>query len=67
MNSHYQKVLVAVSAAVLLTSVSAWASETDDRIEASAKQSYVFKTYLTNDAIKNRVQGWGCHLDRNCQ
>lgn len=38
--------------AVLLTSVSAYASETDSRIESSAKQSYVFKTYLNNDAIK---------------
>lgn len=28
------------------------ASETDDRIEASAKESYVFKTYLKDDAIK---------------
>jgi osmotically-inducible protein OsmY len=28
------------------------ASETDDRIETSAKQSYVFKTYLAGDDIK---------------
>jgi osmotically-inducible protein OsmY len=28
------------------------ASETDDRIESSAKKSYVFKTYLKDDAIK---------------
>jgi len=28
------------------------ASETDDRIEASAKNSYVFKTYLKDDAVK---------------
>lgn len=28
------------------------ASEIDDRIEASAKKSYVFKTYLMDDAIK---------------
>jgi osmotically-inducible protein OsmY len=28
------------------------ASDTDDRIESSAKKSYVFKTYLKDDAIK---------------
>ena len=28
------------------------ASETDDRIEASAEKSYVFKTYLADDSIK---------------
>lgn len=28
------------------------ATETDDRIEASAKKSYVFKTYLAQDSIK---------------
>ena len=52
MNQNYLKVLVAVTAAVLLMSVSARASEMDVRIESSAKQSYVFKTYLMNDAIK---------------
>ncbi len=52
MNPNYRKVFVAVMAAVLLTSVSARASEMDERIESSAKQSYVFKTYLKNDAIK---------------
>ena len=52
MNQHYLKVLVVAIAAVLLTSVSALASETDGRIESSARESYVFKTYLNNDAIK---------------
>ena len=51
MNQKYFKVLVVVMALVALTSVSAYASETDSRIEASAKQSYVFKTYLNEDAI----------------
>ncbi|HLP77413.1 MAG TPA: BON domain-containing protein, partial [Candidatus Paceibacterota bacterium] len=36
----------------LLVNVSARAADTDDRIEASAKKSYVFKTYLKNDSIK---------------
>lgn len=54
MNVNYSKVFVAVTAAVLLTSVSARASETDERIESSAKQSYVFKTYLKDDNIKTQ-------------
>ena len=37
---------------MLLASVPLRASETDDRIESSAKKSYVFKHYLTDDAIK---------------
>jgi osmotically-inducible protein OsmY len=42
-----------IATGVLLASVpSLRASETDDRIEASAKTSYVFKTYLKDDAIK---------------
>ncbi len=52
MNKNYMRVLVAVTAVVLFTSVSAPASEIDERIESSAKQSYVFKTYLKNDDIK---------------
>ena len=45
--------LILVAASVLfLTSLPLRASETDDRIEASAKKSYVFKHYLADDAIK---------------
>jgi len=51
MNSNYLKVFVAFTVAVLLSSASARASETDERIEASAKQSYVYKTYLMDDAV----------------
>ena len=40
------------TAGALLLGLSARASETDDRIESSAKKSYVFKTYLKDDAIK---------------
>ena len=36
---------------LFVTAASLRASETDDRIEASAKKSYVFKTYLTEDSI----------------
>ncbi len=52
MNQNYLKVFFAFTAAILLTGASAFASETDGRIEASAKESYVFKTYLKEDAIK---------------
>jgi hyperosmotically inducible periplasmic protein len=44
--------LFAALSALLMTSATLLASETDDRIESSAKKSYVFKTYLKNDAIK---------------
>jgi len=47
-----RKVFVMAAVAVLLTSVSAYASETDARIESSARQSYVFKKYLKDDAIE---------------
>src|SRR5579863_7433203 len=50
-NTGQTLVLVAASA-LLLASSSVRASETDDRIEAPAKKSYVFKHYLTNDSIK---------------
>ena len=43
--------LVAASA-LLLAGSALRASETDDRIESSAKKSYVFKHYLTEDSIK---------------
>lgn len=44
--------LLAVTGAMFVTSASLRASETDDRIESSAKKSYVFKTYLADDSIK---------------
>ena len=37
---------------LLAASVPLLASETDERIESSAQKSYVFKTYLQDDAIK---------------
>jgi osmotically-inducible protein OsmY len=54
MNIKYSKVFAAVTAALLLTSVSVRASETDERIESSVKQSYVFKTYLKDDSIRTQ-------------
>jgi len=47
----YPVALMAATIALLVISMPVRASETDDRIESSAKQSYVFKTYLKDDAI----------------
>lgn len=41
-----------VTSSLLLTSLSLHASETDNRIEAAAKKSHVFKTYLRDDSIR---------------
>lgn len=43
---------MAAAAAMLVTNSPLRASETDDRIESSFKSSYVFKTYLKDDALK---------------
>jgi len=48
----YPLALAVATGALLITRVPLRASETDDRIESSAKKSYVFKTYLKDDAIK---------------
>ncbi len=40
-----------VAGALMLTNVDLRADQTDNRIEASAKKSYVFKTYLKDDSI----------------
>jgi osmotically-inducible protein OsmY len=45
-------VLIVAVITLLAASVLVHASTTDDRIELSAKQSYVFKTYLQGDDIK---------------
>jgi len=52
MKTAYPLALLAVTGAMFVTSASLRASETDDRIESSAKKSYVFKTYLKDDSIK---------------
>jgi osmotically-inducible protein OsmY len=43
---------LAATGALLVTGTAVLAAETDDRIESSAKKSYVFKTYLKDDSIK---------------
>lgn len=44
--------LIVVTGALCVAGPSLRATETDDRIEDSAKASYVFKTYLKDDAVK---------------
>jgi hyperosmotically inducible periplasmic protein len=48
----YRVALVVAAVALLAISTPVYASKTDDRIESSAKKSYVFKTYLKGDDIK---------------
>jgi osmotically-inducible protein OsmY len=52
MKTNYQRIFMVTAIALLVASTPLQASETDDRIESSAKESYVFKTYLKNDAVK---------------
>ena len=52
MKAIYSVILIAAAVALLAISVPVHASKTDDRIESSAKKSYVFKTYLKEDDIK---------------
>ena len=52
----YPLALAAAAAAMLVSSAPVRASETDDRIEASFKKTYVYETYLKNDAIKTEAK-----------
>jgi len=52
MKSTYSLALIVATSTLFATSASLRASDTDDRIETSAKKSYVFKTYLKHDSIK---------------
>jgi hyperosmotically inducible protein len=48
----YRVALMVAAVALLAISMPVYASKMDDRIESSAKKSYVFKTYLKGDDIK---------------
>jgi len=52
MKINYFKMFGVAVFAILLSSASVRASEMDDRIVASAHDSYVYRTYLKDDAIK---------------
>lgn len=48
----YPIALLAATGALLVTTTPLRAADMDDRIESSAKKSYVYKTYLKDDSIK---------------
>jgi hyperosmotically inducible periplasmic protein len=52
MKAMYSVALMVAAVVLLVTSVPVHASTMDDRIQASAENSYVFKTYLKGDDIK---------------
>ena len=52
MKSSYSLAFILTLGALLTPNASLRASDTDARIEASAKKSYVFKTHLKHDSIK---------------
>jgi len=47
-----QTIILVAASALLLAAAPLRASQTDDRIESSAKKSHVFQCYLTDDSIK---------------
>ncbi len=47
----YLVALMVTAATLLVSGMQLYASQMDDRIESSAKESYVFKTYLKDDKI----------------
>jgi hyperosmotically inducible protein len=52
MKTIYSAALMAAAFALLVLSVPVYASKTDERIESSARKSFIFKTYLKDDDIK---------------
>ena len=50
--TRFNLALIVAAVFLFITGVPLLASQTDNRIESSAKKSYVFKTYLKDDAIK---------------
>ena len=52
MNGNHSKVFFAVMFGIVLMGTSVRASQTDDRIQSAAQDSYVYKTYLKDDSIK---------------
>jgi hyperosmotically inducible protein len=54
--SMYPLVFSAAAAVMLVTSAPLRASETDDKIESSFKKTYVYQTYLKDDAVKTEAK-----------
>lgn len=51
-NAKYYLLFVFIVSVLFFNAVTSYSSELDDAIELSAKNSYTFKTYLKDDAIK---------------
>lgn len=51
-NSTKNKVRLATSTLILAISTPVWAADMDDKIESAFKETYVYKTYLSDDQIK---------------
>ena len=52
MKTDYQRMFVMTAMALLASGTPLFASEADQRIESSFKESYAFKTFLQDDAVK---------------
>jgi hyperosmotically inducible periplasmic protein len=62
MKSIYSASLMAATFVLLMLSVPAYASSADEGIESSARECYVFKTYLKGDDIKIQSKDGGVTL-----
>ncbi len=56
MKINYQRILMVAALAFLAASTPLQASQTDERIESSVRNSYVFKTFLKDDSIKTQAK-----------
>ena len=54
MKPNYSLAILTAGMTLFITGTSVRASDTDNRIDSSAKKSHVFKTYLKADSIKTR-------------
>ena len=52
----YPFAFAAITAAMIVTSMPLLASESDDRIESSFKKTYVYQTYLKDDAVRTEAK-----------
>ena len=52
----YRLAFAVATATMFVTSAPVRASETDNKIESSFKQTYVYKTYLKDDSIKTEAK-----------
>ncbi len=52
MKIQYARMFMAAAAVLLMSGGAVFASVTDDRIESSAKESFVFRTFLKDDQVK---------------